>query len=49
MGTKKNSPSMATGMMPKISDCGLVVTFSQLKVALLTQTSACLSKWVMVR
>ena len=39
---------MATGI-PKISDCGLVVTSSQLKVALVTHARACLSKWVTVR
>ena len=39
---------MATGI-PKISDCGLWVTFSQLNVLLDTQASALGSKWVMVR
>ena len=39
---------MATGI-PKISDWGLWVTFSQLKVALETQARALGSKWVMVR
>ena len=39
---------MATGM-PKISDCGLWVTFSQLNCELDTQANAFGSKWVMVR
>ena len=39
---------MATGI-PNTSDCGLVVTFSQLKVLLLTHTRAWGLKWVMVR
>ena len=48
IGTKYASPSMATGI-PKISDWGLVVTFSQLMVPLLLQTRSTLSKWVTVR
>ncbi len=39
---------MATGM-PKMTDCGLVVTFSQLMAPPLLQTSAALLKWVIVR
>jgi len=48
IGTKNTRPRMATGM-PKITDCGLWVTFSQLKVAFDTQASAFGWKWVMVR